>query len=426
MKRKIVALFVLITLLFTGCELSSGENIIIEKSSFKENAALVYWKSFPFLKTQMGFINTEGKVYCTLPEGYQYRGNDGGYSLDGYFFGNGTSEQTKGQFILGQMDGTITYQSPENKNYIVRAGGNGAFLVENPVRNITTSHSVYGLIDANGNWIIEPNVVGKTIENAEVSYAYHGEGIFSVDYTGYKVGSGYNYHILFSSTTGSVTEIENVTISSDFINGIAIGSVGTYGDCCLIRSNGTIEDFSVDTTHWMNTYGENLLFIWDSYDQKGHFFVYDVNGNVLLDSSQIYPEYTFWRSNFSAYGGYTFQDGYAAVLIAGADGKTYLTAISKETMRFSFEPICVTLIYPYICNNSALVRLADKELALIQLTDGSIKELNIPLELAFNKDSGDFVDTRKYGFLFDKVIVDNDSSNAELYNWDGDAIPISK
>ena len=389
-----------------------------DESRFIDDIALISWCDSASPETSnIGFINTKGEIYCKLPDGYGYYGGTGGYSLDGYFYANGTTDNTKGRFILGDMNGKILYESPANKEYTVRAGGDGIFLVEERVINITENTSKYGLINTDGTWLMKPVDIDEKIESEHTAYEYRDEKIFSID-----------NRILLSAETGAVIKIENADdifdktrISSDFCNGAALGSVGSHGDLCLIQSDGTMKNFPATISNWLDTMSsDGMFFVWHGYNQEGHFSIYDLNGQLLLDSSEVYSDYTFWKSNFTYNGGYVFHDGYAPVLIRGADGKTYITAINKETMRFSFDPICVSLIYKEISGHSALVCLENQNPALIDLSNGNIRTLNSSISPVFSEPD-EIVTEVGDAYLYEGLIItyDRESGEERLYDWAG-------
>ena len=357
---------------------SEEEKVLVllkQAMPFSEGIAWVLYED-PSGNEQVGWLHTDGHIDQPFPYDTvaQLKKDDpywvglgsnfsGGYSYvkTGDAFVGGASESPDSFLILNQK-GEITAQSPDDgSSYEILCGGDGVYLVKQSVRNMTINEDRYGFISGDGNWINECticeaggthplslDVVPGNFDNKNISFSYLGEGIFQAEYHNGKSSSMY-YHrygvVLYNAYTKQNFVVDSNTTS--VFTDSSGGAVGNYSDGFVpVKSNGELYMLSADFEKKPLTvnssdamiYSEGVIFSGDrnysgnrsTYLTNGKF--YHTDGSVLADLSQYELLYE------DTYDLYRFSDGYAAIIICGADGGQYLGIIDMDG-QFSFEPI---------------------------------------------------------------------------------------
>ena len=331
---------------------------ITKAGSFSEGIAWIKYIDTDGIE-QIGWLHTDGHIDQPFPvdvvnqlsENYpSWPGLgsmfSGGYSCinTGDAFTRGASE-TPDRFLIFNSKGEITTQSPGDGNsYQILCGSKGLYLVKQSTRNMMENTDKYGIIDAAGLWIVPCTECTENGENPfspkgeisrerkELGFAYCGEGVF-LAYHGY---GPYEQHIVFyNAKTGAIHQMDQ-----------EIEIIGTYYDSKIpVKIDGKLFIMSADfelTPIPVNTcnkviYNEGIILAAD-VSQSGNKKTtlenakfYKTDGSVLVDLSQYHLIYE------NAYELYRFKNGYAAVIIAGADGDMYLCMVNKDG-EFTFEP----------------------------------------------------------------------------------------
>lgn len=344
------------------------ENIsvsLVDGRNFSEGIAWVRYIDTEGV-TQIGWLHSDGMIDQPFPtdmiNGY---GSDfsGGYSYittgDGYIRG---ATEVPDSFIIMNQNGDITARSPDDESsYQILCGGDGVYLVKQSIRSMSENEDRYGFISGNGSWInecticeaggVHPlslDIVPNDFDNKNISFSYLGEGIFQAVYHNGKSGSMY-YHrygvVLYNAYTKQ-TFVVDANTTSVFTDSSG-GTIGNYSNGWVpIKSNDELYMLSADfekkplVTDTSDTviFSDGVIFTGDrhysgnrsTYLTNGKF--YRTDGSVLADLSQYELLYE------DTYDLYRYSNGYAAIIICGADGGQYLGIIDMDG-QFSFDPI---------------------------------------------------------------------------------------
>lgn len=350
---------------------------LIGATSFSEGIAWVKYLD-DYGVGCVGWLDTSGKIFT--PEVLMGIDWFGGEFSSGYTYIN----YKNGSFDILDKEGNITATSPEGEGYKILTGGDGVYLVRQEIRNIDVNEDRYGFIDVAGNWVYElsaehPFVFEDEAYYPQVTFYYHGEHVFSVQYLRndysfwtylYNVDTGalaiYKNEKLLTSYDGSAFEFHDgyAALYEESKHSVAIYSVAKDGKSLLI----TDEYGMIDPM-----YGEGLIFTGESnYSSKAHVSTiengkfYKPDGTVAIDLSHYTLVYSGAEDLFQ------FKDGYAAIVILGADYKCYLTIIDRNG-DIMFEPIKVgyyTSYYDDACGNYSDGTMAFR---LVKNVDGNTK-----------------------------------------------------
>lgn len=357
-----------------------------------------------------GLMNLDGEIYFQLDGEFQdYKG---GSIIDGYTYiwhPNPQNVVAGDDFALLKTDGTLTYEGPEktdDQTYSVLAHGDGLFLVQEYTANMTERILKYGIMDATGQWLIEPIVASDYIavedfDPDDVDYAYRGEGVFSLDYTfGNK-----NTHLFLSATNKTIFEVPDIARLTKFYQGVLLCQSydGRHdGGILKVTAEGNITELPIEGTLLSSTEGHVIIYReGNSYDDY-RLFIFDMEGNLEKDLS----EYSTYMGNYSPY----FESGYLMFLINGADGNIYLAVIDASTMNFTFDPIVIEDVFTTFYNHKVIAILEDGSSVRLDLTTG--ETLTLPFDIS------------ECRFLYEGIIGFEETANTEvqLYNWEGENI----
>ena len=331
---------------------------LTKAGSFSEGIAWIKYLDADGIE-QIGWLHTDGHIDQPFPvdiidglsENYSsWTGLgsmfSGGYSciITGDAFTRGASE-IPDRFLILNSKGEITAKSPDDGNsYQILCGSKGLYLVKQSVRNMAENTDKYGIIDATGNWIVPCTECTENGENPfspkgeisrerkELDFGYCGESVF-LAYHGY---GPYEHHIIFyNAKTGAIYQTNQ-----------EIEIIGTYYDSKIpVKIDGELFIMTADfdlTPISVNTcdeviYSEGIILVADeSYGGNKkttleNAIFYKTDGSILVDLSQYHLVYE------DAYELYRFKNGFAAIVISGADGDEYLCVINSEG-EFTFEP----------------------------------------------------------------------------------------
>lgn len=365
-------------------------------------------------KDQHGLLNSEGEICFEVDNQFEHSGTgifDGGPIANGY-----TYVQSDGNFLLLKSDGTITYQetnTADDKSYYILASGDGLFLVQESISNMTENVSKIGVMDASGQWKVKPISPESYItdegfkQSGADGYQYCGEEVFSIDYA----SNGDNTHLFISASNEKVFEISEIGNITTFYNGELLcqsfdggNSGGYFGKIQKITTDGDIIEFPVEGNLISSTEGHVVIAQEGQSNGYNQLFIYNMRGELEKDLSE-----------YNAYDNYTpyFDNGYMTFLITGADGLLYIATIDSTTMDFLFEPIVIDNMFLTLYNNQAIVTLNDGNSVRMDLTTGEITKL--PFKVPANSDNAN---------VFEGIITLEEIENQgeKIYNWDGQEI----
>lgn len=322
-----------------------------------------------------GIVNTEGQVIpiTAIPENtvsIMYSDFVGGFSFATYY----DKEKDGESFIIIDTQGNVTAKSADDAGYAILCGGDDWYFVRKNIQTMTASERHYGLIDAHGNWLVEPTRDFLSIGLAE-NETY---GVGLTDY----LGNGIFW--ISGSPSSALYDAKNMAnpiipspISTDNYVSTNKGALGLYNESIIVwdgNSNGTtiysVEPDGTSREIVTNTfasmspvkYGEGIVFV-------GNCF-YDMNGNVIAD----YSEHRFYDElDFNGFATYAFEGGYAAVLIVGADRDLYLEIIDT-TGACAFEPIKLSFSNHYFQDTNGRVACHVDKTAVWVDVKGNITE----------------------------------------------------
>lgn len=326
----------------------SNQTIPVELVSGDDFSEGIAWVTYTETGNEkLGIIHTDGEV---LPVSLENEGIPGNASAskfsEGYSYINYEDENQIDQFVIVDTSGTISVKSPTDADYKILTGGNRVYLVQKTVKNMTENETRYGIINTAGDWICNPSE--QTIlelsdpeqrtyytERGNVSFSYYGEHIFGALY---KTKSD-SVLCLYNADTSQTTEFENTSICGDFEAGATILTSGS--DIYRLGTDFSLNLIMSDRPDGSVYYKGGTFFTGQTeYSSRGpnpcikNGKFYNIDGSVKVDLSQ----YTLVAKD--AEGLYRYVDGYAAVVIYGADYQGYM-AIIDENGQFAFEPVAL-------------------------------------------------------------------------------------
>jgi len=320
-------------------------------TDLSQGAAWIEYKETADSDRAYGIINTEGeiiRVAGSLPK--DVSSFSGGYSYVNYDTGSNTPKH----FAIFDSMGNLTAQSTDDFAHRILCGGDGYYLVQKDYQTMTANETHYGVIDAQGNWIYEPTA---DLLSEVYDVRYLGDGIFYCHRSS-EVGD-----VLLDAkrTSSPITVVSSENSEFELLFkplGMYEGSVillerryGYYGGIIhrldadgtrTIIETGDTDFESENENHYIEDvsakFSEGVLFVSSNYYDENAMYTLgramqfiDMDGKVIADYS-AYNDIRGWDGCFE------FVDGYAAVLIRGADFNTYLEIIDK-TGTCAFEPI---------------------------------------------------------------------------------------
>lgn len=365
-KNKILKIAAIIALAFfiTGCSakndiesLDSAEKQskqdkiesiqLTDGSDFSDGIAWVKYTDST-KSEKIGLLNTKGEISRITANEITKFGSafSGGYAYVNYKDKTNTDEALN-QFVIIDELGNITGHSPSDGNYEILLGGDGVFLVQQIIRNMTMNETRLGFIDKDGKWICEPavhnvlslsDVAQEGYRKGKIHFFYHGNRIFSAYYATDFDYTGNNYTCLYNADTGISVEYKGVKFPYRFEDEetIAVSDNAIY----CVQTDLTLKlvlDNRVDGC----VYFQNGIFFTGEEHRSGNLPMnyivngkfYNLDGSVLVDLSP----YTLILDH-RASDLYRFENGYAAMVIYGEDKDWYLGIINTKG-EFTFEPI---------------------------------------------------------------------------------------
>lgn len=337
---------------------------LTDASAFSEGIAWVKYGT-PLEEDQIGWLHTDGSI--EQPDAIHDLSKFGGSLYDGYaYIGTGDAymqgvSNEPDSFMFLNTKGEITAQSPEDgASYQALCGAEGIYLVKRSIRSMTENEDQYGIISAaDGTWLLpcapckqgngHPLSPPENPKAATYPFYYEREehlnkgpedtfclrnGIFGLNYDDGTEKCTVLHNTLTGKTYSFEYAREPVIIYGRFYEGKTVLSRGNQ--MYVMTTDFDLNPITTSTIDTV-TYSEGILFT-ANYHGSGtrssyltDAVFYRLDGSILADFSQYELVYE------DAYSLYRFCDGYAAVIIYGADYNAYL-AIIDQNGNFTFEP----------------------------------------------------------------------------------------
>lgn len=330
----------------TRCELTYGYQ-------FSDGVAWVTYTDPEDGSEKFGLMNLEGEIKTNQ------KLNEIG--LGSLFSGGYSYVNTDKEYFIVDKQGNITAQSPEGEGiYSVLAGGDGVFLIRHHLSGLDINEDKYGLLEADGNWIVEPTTDSPLVLTSEDDFAdfyYLGEHTFIA------VNGGLNHWYIYNTDTRMGKEFSSRYKIGLYDDGQEMFSVydGLFpymlGDELYVYNTITGE---LETHYWTQFskifYHEGILFEIEAWNgstaPRGAFYNLSSEvGDILLE----YNKYPMRVHNVPGF--YKYNDGCAAVIVEGADGGMYLGFIDTKG-EFLFSPYQLAEDNGYLaygpCENNAV------------------------------------------------------------------------
>lgn len=329
---------------------------LFRASEFSDGVAWVAFDDYSSNKKMVGLLTTSGEIiknnFLSSLDYQREFGSpfSGGYSY--YNFRETASYKPKGFYIVNALGQMVSSSPDDDTRYEVLAGGDGLFLVQQEIQNMTTNESRMGIFCADGTWLIEPSTKMPLYElyqmkqqyGHELSFYYLGEHIFAGIYN----AAFEDTLIVFNVDTQESSRLMDgwIVLTDEAENpfqfydglGCVISSEYVYSiglNCMLTPVKSVPKRYDLRYIPYHD--GIFLLGTDENYgccDQTVYGGVfYNLHGETVLDFSQY--DLAIGKG---AIGFYEFRDNCAAVKIHGADHEMYLSHIRMDG-SFNYEPI---------------------------------------------------------------------------------------
>lgn len=242
-----------------------------------------------------------------------------------------------GKTIKELTDGDVVFEEPCITD-------NGYIIVDAIYNDIQGSKRKYGLLDSNGEWVIQPTADISSIEHS-------GDSVFLLSY----FANGEDY---FNAETGTEFDVkvwldeygrEIETKVSDFNDGYAVFLL--KNDVYRVSTEGVVEKlftpFDGTGDYRCGKLSDGLIFIEDTLYNSYDCGFYDINGNLVIDLSGYNIEHSIDIDEMY------FKDGYHAMYVNG-----FCLFIDTKGNNV-FEP--VELEDDYICFSDGVLRINEAE-----------------------------------------------------------------
>jgi hypothetical protein len=392
---------------------------LADANSFSEGVAWVTYVDEQGTK-QKGLLRTDGTIIRPLSE--ELMNNSWSDFSSGYSYMSSIYNSPVKYYIINK-DCEIVAQSPDDgTDYKIECAGDGLFLIKQTIKDMTTNITKYGVMTADGTWVYnleEYELFGTHPLSAEYArydsikaeFTYIGEGVFCATYRATNVNSTLDQTVLFNVYTkekfiihesSHVSSNDDTKIFGNFYNGNTLVKIDGEYYCLTTNFDMSLLDLDV---HEVFYYSEGALFGGEEHRGNGgtkltNAKFYNIDGTLLTDLSQ----YTLYKSG--AYNLYRFTDGYAGVLIKGADDHKYLGIINSNG-DFNFEPKKIYMMsidseLPAISEGSIVYYRQEnnKTIGIILNMDGSESQLQ-QCSVLYNGgtfNDGYILDTKNYVF----------------------------
>lgn len=288
----------------------------------------------------VGLLTIDGTVIpLELPIEKHKLGSDfcGGYSYINY------QKDGRDCYIIIDRDGNTIAESAEDAGYKILCGGDNWYLVKKLIRSMEVSEDHYGIIDLQGNWVNEPTtdfMFGyqqgtQMMLKHGAEYYYLGNGVFHARWVPGNAGRNIPLNVIFDVKTEKLVELPLDSYYESRVQGIHNNTViwsytSSYGgNVYRLNEDGTSTEIAVVEKDWLDIrFSEGIVYAATRDGESARFL--DISGSVLADFSK----YTLNTIDT----GCVFTNGYAAVIIRGADNYNYLEIINTSG-ECSFEPI---------------------------------------------------------------------------------------
>lgn len=283
----------------------------------------------------LGIINRNVEfIPCEIEHSYSYSSFSKGYAYINYPSYMEKSPEA-GTFIIVNERGEIVYKSPSDAEYSIECGGDGYYFVKKEVKGFDVNECLYGIISADGTWILEPEVLDDEYTH---DIHYRGNRVLELGFGSTSINHYWGYSkLLIDMKNLNEYYIESYDQYDPQYAGLTEDgrlvwshSDSWEGEIYITDVNGNTTQIASTGGYGYAKYGEDLVFVNDNDGQARYI---DLDGNVVIDLSQydIVREYALQYFN-------VFIDGLAAFDMIGQDGSPYFVIINKAG-EFVFDPI---------------------------------------------------------------------------------------
>lgn len=289
---------------------------------FSEGLAIVsYYFGDDERNTITGLLRNTGElISLDLPFEDTYR--SWSEFRDGYAYINRDVNDER-EFVIIDENGNCVLQNDSDAGYNIICGGDGLFLVKKTIRTMDVSEDQYGIIRADGTWIYEPRADFMLAPNTGeqwwlekwVEFSYLDDGFFLAEWHIWNTP----VCVVLEAKEGVYNPVE-LPEESSVIGEHDKNIIWTYRDynkdsIFRLDEAGTQVEIASFEGRIRAKLSEGIICV--SGDNRTLFC--DIYGNVLRD----FGEYSM---NFKESIG-EVKNGYAAVLLNGADGYEYLQIV---------------------------------------------------------------------------------------------------
>lgn len=230
-------------------------------------------------------------------------------------------------FQFYSVEGTLLYDHPQKDDLYYLCSGEEYFMIAKQTSGYDAISASFGFMNSDGSWCTEPIEIPNISTFEGHKYCYLGEGMFALNY---RTRNGYSGYIFIDALTNESFDCGSLSIKSNFADGVLVAKeIG--GGVCTINRQG--EKLYLDIGGSVIYSSSDGIFAGEEVADTGYTIYknttyYDIHGNKLLDLSRY--------KVLEILSG--FNDGYATVLLLGADSKIYVAAIDEDNGELAFEP----------------------------------------------------------------------------------------
>ncbi len=376
---------------------------------FSNERAWVDFSKNSYYSFCTGVIDTDGKlVYQADSQLFYVSPFQDGLA---FYRENNTEESPCG---IIDSEGNVLFESQMTPDggYLILAYGNGHFFVAQHIRNFDTDEWRYGTIDKDGNILNEMQVSDEQFRpekwidefNYCSSIRYIGENYIVLPSGLYNVATEYFSPFPYArgwcmeKVVGNFYEGYTAIVIKDgntkFAYIINSDYEEPWRDGCGALENAISkkDDFLSDSS-----YGEGLIF-GTTYYHPNEVGYYDKDWNLVISLEQ-------YKENDISGG--SFSDGYAPIVMTGADGDWYASIIDKQG-NLSYTPIRIDNANPNDSANGYLQATIDQMTKIIG-PDGTIYTPGV--------DDLSMLDGLTFGDVGDGLICMDDAANTKDWKY---------
>lgn len=308
---------------------------IWDTSDFSEGRAWVYASKKGSDNNRYYCIDTKGNIVL---DSWNDANSFNGMSLEGISFrtkptpfeaGHAAYIRDNNIYFIdtkGDCTGKLEGQYPYPTKMIAQGGGK--YMILQNVESFEEAEKKIGVIDYNGNWLIELNAdneISRQLKGKEVYSKKYKFDNFNRYYKVYDAKEGMfcfvileqegqiEQTIFYNTETGNSFAVENMKSFEYFENGQIVLQNKETGDLYKADKEGNL---MLITSNIPET-----IFSDGMYYKDGKF--YDINGQAVLDISKYTDKNSITCIPF-------FSEGYGQIGLLGADGRSYWFLIDKK------------------------------------------------------------------------------------------------